>query len=141
MTRNEAKILIRCGDLSNLYNNKPMGTTLKQIFDDCISGASGLDLDTMVEKCLGLKRRTGFYMMGCSAPSETDVEFRERAENYSSMLNTYSPTNTLVYTTVTIGDFASDAPPRAICYHSWKHYVGILEIYDFCEFCDEKRRK
>lgn len=28
----------------------------------------------------------------------------------------------------------------AVCTHSWKHYEGIMDEFDFCEKCDEKKR-
>lgn len=28
-------------------------------------------------------------------------------------------------------------PP--ICYHTWKKYVGLTHIYEFCDICDKKR--
>lgn len=27
-----------------------------------------------------------------------------------------------------------------VCSHSWKHYEGIMDSFDFCEKCDEKKR-
>ena len=27
-----------------------------------------------------------------------------------------------------------------VCIHKWKKYVGIMDAFEFCEHCDEKRR-
>lgn len=29
---------------------------------------------------------------------------------------------------------------RTQCAHKWQHYQGIMEVYDFCTICDEKRK-
>jgi hypothetical protein len=29
---------------------------------------------------------------------------------------------------------------ESLCNHSWKRYCGIIEEYDYCEKCDEKRK-
>jgi len=130
VTRGEAKTLLMLGDLATIYANMPMGTTLRLVFLDLISGATGSDLDTMVEKCLGLKRHIGIYVMGCNSPAETDVKFRERAEQCSYILDSYTPPVSV-----------PDAPVQTQCFHYWKSYQGILEKYDYCDFCDLKRNQ
>jgi len=27
------------------------------------------------------------------------------------------------------------------CEHKWRHYIGVIEVYDFCEKCDTKKYK
>lgn len=28
-----------------------------------------------------------------------------------------------------------------VCYHSWKQYIGITEVFDYCEDCGKKREE
>lgn len=135
MTLNEAKNLLVAGDLLHVYHLKDAGTSLRQVFLDCLSYAQGAEMDAMVDRCLGLQRRGAFSMWGSNLPPETDVEFRLRAENYAYILDNYSPPGNGFIPKVSIVEIDKT------CYHSWKHYQGILEAYDFCEFCDEKRKK
>lgn len=138
LTLREAKDLFEAGDLASIHLKKPFGSSMSQIFIDCISIAQGSEMDSMVEKCLGLKRRTGFYQMGCSLPAETDVEFRERAERYCTILDQYTLPD---YTPTPLDMFNAGTPPPPPCYHSWKRYQGLMEVFDYCEFCDKKRPK
>lgn len=134
MTLGEAKKLALVGDLAQLYWENPAGSSLKMVFLDCISCAQGWELETMVEKCLGLARRQAAMYQMWQCPTETDSELRERAERYADILDTYSPPPPVSVSIV-------DAPPSKQCYHSWKSYQGILEKYDYCEFCDLKRKQ
>lgn len=125
MTLSEAKQMLMFGSLKDIYLKKPAGASLRQIFLDCISISQGDELDTMVKNCLQLERRTAFYMWGSNLPTETDVEFRQRAEDYAYILDKFE---------------REEETPKE-CYHSWKFYQGILEQYHYCEFCDLKRNK
>ena len=33
-----------------------------------------------------------------------------------------------------------DWDSRAECRHKWKKYIGIMDAFEYCEHCDEKRR-
>ena len=125
MTLYEAKKLLIEGKLGELKRQMPIGNSLKQIFLDCLTYTSGAELDSMVEKCVGLQRHQGVYMWGASAPPESDVDLRTRAERFAYTLDNY----------------VEPTPVKKHCYHSWKFYQGIMEQYDYCEFCDEKRKK
>jgi hypothetical protein len=32
-----------------------------------------------------------------------------------------------------------DSDPNPSCWHTWKHYVGFSEEYDYCDTCNAKR--
>lgn len=44
--------------------------------------------------------------------------------------------------TVELLNSTSDSPPRSdekVCNHNWQGYTGLIESYQYCTKCDDKR--
>lgn len=130
LTLKEAKALFEVGDLASISLLRPAGAAMSQIFIDCISIAQGSELDSMIEKCLLLKRGGAFYMWGSNLPSETDNAYRQRAETYAYILDQNDKENSIL---------SAGTPPPPPCSHSWKVYQGLFERDEYCTRCNKKR--
>jgi hypothetical protein len=121
MTKDRAKdILIHAGP-EVLDSYRPIGVSLGECIEAALEVSQGEELDLIAEH-FGLVRQGGTFMvgsnMGASDP-ETDVCFRDRI----------------------ISHFLPATPKTKAHSHSWKFYQGFTDTYEYCETCDEKRRK
>lgn len=69
-----------------------------------------------------------------------DLDFKGVSMNYDEVYEDFCDDE---YFTKYI-DKLDEAFPRiktkgGECNHKWKRYIGITEVYDFCENCDKKR--
>ena len=100
--------------------NRPAGVSVDEIIEQVVTYCDSEDLDFIGEKHFGLFRYAGAigiaYGMGATDP-ETDGSFRDRILHHIGVL-----------------------PKSTAHVHTWKRYEGIMEVYDYCTVCDEKRR-
>ena len=56
--------------------------------------------------------------------------------------NDYNNTFTLTWDEDDIPGIISNEPPAFKgCSHKWKKYVGIVQTYEYCEYCDKKKNE
>lgn len=103
-----------------LEYNMPAGVCIEEVLEQVIYYADSEDLDTISKLHFGLIRTGGTFMvgsnMGASDP-ESDECFRARLLDH-------------------IGKASKKSTAHI---HSWKHYEGFTQVYDYCTGCDEKK--
>lgn len=56
--------------------------------------------------------------------------------------NDYNNTFTLTWDEDDIPGIISNEPPAFKgCSHKWKKYVGLVQTYEYCEYCDKKKNE
>jgi len=136
MTMKDAQALLFSMDTNTLERMRPAGVTLEDVIKMAISGLTANELADL-GNVYGLKRQ--WYMYG----GESDTEFGKRMGDY---ILSQVPFQILSSGDSVIANYG-DGPIvekeiKVPCWsHKWKHYEGIMDSFDFCEVCDEKRRK
>jgi hypothetical protein len=120
MTKDRAKdILIHAGP-EVLGEYAPAGISLGECIDAALEVSTGHELDKIAEH-FSLVRQDEFHLVGTFPvrQTETDEQLRNRIITY----------------------FLGTTPKTTAHSHSWKFYQGFTDTYEYCETCDEKRRK
>lgn len=126
MTTTEAKKILILYGINGLESRRPFGISVVEAFNAAIDIATGEELDDILEESLGLVRTGGTFMVGSSlgaSDPETDECYRQRAKDISYIL-----------------DGTMSRPLVQACLHSWKFYQGLMETYEYCIHCDEKKK-
>jgi len=133
MSTAEALEALHLYGLAGLERKRPCGITLNEAFHAVVDIAKTDTLDSILEECLGLVR----HWSPCVNTTETDEQYRRRSNDYFvDFVNgnfIVSPVN-----------YASPVPiaihANCGCSHSWKLYQGLMESYEYCALCDEKKK-
>jgi hypothetical protein len=122
MTKDRAKdILIHAGP-EVLEQYAPVGVSLSECIDAALEVSVGHELDKIAEH-FSLVRQDDFHLVGTLPvrQTETDEQLRNRIFSHFVLIK--------------------PKPNPSVHSHSWKLYQGFTDIYEYCETCDEKRRK
>jgi len=134
MTTDQAKQILLDEGLYSLSRKIPAGLTIDEVVRYILQDCSGQDLDIIIGRHYGLTRIQGVIAvqgMGGTL-SEPDDSYRHRA--YSCYIGIDDNGRSYTYHKSPV-----EAKKKA-CSHSWKNYQGLMESYDYCINCDEKRR-
>lgn len=128
MNRFDAAPYFLKGDLIGFFKAKPLGLVTSAIFIECLNHASGVELDNMIANCLSLGRN---YYMG---HMELDADYRCRGISHAKFLDE-AESDFRGFSTVS----NANTIKSKFCYHDWKSYHGLLESYEYCSICNERR--
>lgn len=131
----ELKKQISSGKIPEIENVLPAGVDVRSVIKQAIDGSSSDELDK-IGGLYGLKRTLTYWLPEPNTIfSDRIADFLAkeimdyRTRHYGGMF--YSGDSE-----IPIPDWDS----RAACNHKWKKYVGIMDSFEYCEICDEKRR-
>lgn len=131
MTIREGIDLLVKGRLTEFDRNKPAGTSISHNFILCVNCCFNNELDSIGEKCLGVFRylgTTAVYNGIGGTTGESDDDYRKRLVSAATTLDL-----------VTFLDDVVGYDNTMSCSHKYATYHGLLESYDYCVRCGEKK--
>ena len=139
MTNNDAKNMLLTFDLDYLHNHMPCGITVEQAFDCILDICDANELNTILEKYIGISRQptssTTWNIGAHNIPVtflENDDAYRNRAKKFTAQPDYFGFQRGYSISAV------ADITAKTGCAHEFKTYHGFTEKFEYCVHCDAK---
>ena len=137
VTVSDMKKQLLMGRIADIDGILPAGVDMKLAILAGLNLCSDTELDD-VGKMFGIIRVTNYWL------PESNTVFSSRITDFvaQEVMGFRARRNGVVFGSMPSDSYIPnpDWDSMAGCNHRWKKYVGIMDSFEFCEHCDEKRR-